>query len=567
MKTIILTLLFASLCLGSFDLSGAANEKKYIRFNEYIRNGSSSAGMQKIPQKSSRHSKQRGDIFITFGESVPDSMRVAVNVAKELWESNLPAGPTIYVTVECMPLEDDLAMFTEWAGNTEPALLGCPNALASQIKQFAIGTVESPDAFICFNTNTKWNCRFVNTEDDSYNVTTMALRGIAIGLGFGTSIMDIDDVLQYYFECPAYFDKLLQKDDIPLTSLDIESDEARAFVTSDKVVAKANSGTYKMYSPQTFEQYKSLVYLKEDNSLMSYTLGKGNSFFTVDSATKDILMTLGWNMPDSGFEISCSDIGEDGIGSSYQSHTFTLSSGNESVNNYNWTFSLKNSEGNFVRVKNGTANSFTIDNIESSDGYYVNMDGDLEGKVECEYSVRGKNYMAIPFSLSLELKPVIVSVDRLSVVNSGPYDFFVELSAQYRGADRMYVELEEEFNTSVRTSVYEEPFYAHIKTGTMNSLYYSWVTLIARNKYGEVYKTFEYEPKYNRMTEVADHSGIECIEGDEHTDTQVRVYSVQGNLVWEGLDSEFGKQDLPSGLYIKKAFDRKKGISVKKIIK
>lgn len=101
----------------------------------------------------------------------------------------------------------------------------------------------------------------------------------------------------------------------------------------------------------------------------------------------------------------------------------------------------------------------------------------------------------------------------------------------------------------------------------MNSLYYSWVTLIARNKYGEVYKTFEYEPKYNRMTEVADHSGIECIEGDEHTDTQVRVYSVQGNLVWEGLDSEFGKQDLPSGLYIKKTFDRKKGISVKKIIK
>lgn len=463
MKAIILTLLFASLCLGSFDLSGAANEKKYIRFNEYVRNGSSSAGMQKIPQKSSRHSKQRGDIFITFGESVPDSMRVAVNVAKELWESNLPAGPTIYVTVECMPLEDDLAMFTEWAGSEDPALAGCPNALASQIKQTATGTVESPDVFICLNTNTKWNCRFVNTEDDSYNVTTMALRGIAIGLGFGTSLMDIDDVLQYYFISPSYFDKLLQKDGIPLTSLDIESDEARAFVTSDKVVAKANSGTYKMYSPQTFEQYKSLVYLKEDNSLMSYTLGKGNSFFTVDSATKDILMTLGWDLPDSGFEILCSDIGEDGIGSSYQSHTFTLSSGNESVSDYNWTFSLKNKEGNFVEVKSGTANSFTIDNIESSNGYYINMDGDLEGKVECEYSVRGKNYMAIPFSLSLELKPVIVSVDRLSVINSGPYDFYVELSAQYRGADRMYVELEEEFNTSVRTSVYEEPFYAHIK--------------------------------------------------------------------------------------------------------
>lgn len=275
------------------------------------------------------------------------------------------------------------------------------------------------------------------------------------------------------------------------------------------------------------------------------------------------------NLPDSGFEILCSDICEDGIGSSYQSHTFTLSSGNESVSEYNWTFSLKNKAGNFVEVSSSTSNSFTIAEIEPSDDYCVNMDGDLEGKVECQYSVRGNVFAAIPFALSLEMKPVIISVDNLSVVDDGPYDFHVVFDVHYKGADRIYVELEEEYSTSVRTLVYEEPFYAHVATGSMNNLYYSWITLIAKNKYGEVYKTLEYDPKYNQITEGADHSGIERIERDDYTDTQVRIYSIQGNLVWEGIDSEFEKQDLPSGMYIKKTFDRNKGVgvSVKKIIK
>lgn len=53
---------------------------------------------------------------------------------------------------------------------------------------------------------------------------------------------------------------------------------------------------------------------------------------------------------------------------------------------------------------------------------------------------------------------------------------------------------------------YDEPFFAHVTTGSFSNLYYSWVTVEVANQYGKVTKTIEFEPEYEDNDEVLDNN-------------------------------------------------------------
>ena len=120
------------------------------------------------------------------------------------------------------------------------------------------------------------------------------------------------------------------------------------FVKSDNVYLNTASNKYKIYAPSQYYRDMSLCYLDENNSLMSYSIGQGNSFLSIDDKTIDILRTIGWNLPKTGLKIVSSDIGSNGIGSSYTSHSFHLDNENEAISNYKWKFSLKNKSNKFI---------------------------------------------------------------------------------------------------------------------------------------------------------------------------------------------------------------------------
>lgn len=195
--------------------------------------------------------------------------------------------------------------------------------------------------------------------------------------------------------------------------------------------------------------------------------------------------------------IKCNDISNNGSGSSYEPHIFSLDKKNENVSNFSWRFLLKNKQGEYTQIANGNTENFTIDKVSLPDNFYININGDLEGRIECDYSLNGQRYNAVPFSFSLELKPII-SIDNISTVDTGDSEFSLSFDVKYAGADYVSVEIEEEYNTTLRNYRFDEPYIAHVKIGNITNLYYSWVTIIVSNKYGTTSKTLEYEPTFDR---------------------------------------------------------------------
>lgn len=286
---------------------------------------------------------------------------------------------------------------------------------------------------------------------------------------------------------------------------------------------------------------------------------EGNIVLTYDESLPDSVQTsllvakglwesklsARWDLPLSGLSIKCDNISDNGIGSTYEPHTFSLLKGDENVSNYSWRFLLKDKQGNYTRISDGTGESFTIAEISSPDNYFVNVNGDLEGRIECDYTLDGKRYSAIPFTLSLELEPIILSIDDLTVVNNGEYEFYLTFNVRYTGADYVSVEVEEEYNTTLRRYRFDEPYIAHVKTGNITNLYYSWVTVIVSNKYDTASETMEFAPVSGETD-----PDISLDIPDSHI-VKIILYTMDGTPVFSGTPSEFENQTFKRGIYIK----------------
>mgnify|MGYP001040751084 CR=1 FL=1 len=544
--------IITSSVIGVF--SQTSTPKKYtIRYEEKVRPGDASFENQKLPAKIRRSSSNKGEIKLVYEGEFPDSMKVAITAAADLWEAKISNKQPIYIGVCFGTLDPDVAMAAEvdYCDDDENNLSGCPTALASQIRDAEYSDSESPDGWIILNSNTNWDCNFTGKQSGGYNLTTAALRGIARCLGFGSSIIYLDNAYSYYHGWPTYFDKLLYSNSIFLSELTQFSSEMANFVKSDNVFLDTPSNTYKIYAPTTYKSDISLNYLDEDKSLMTYSIGQGNCILSIDEKTFDILRTIGWDLPISGLRIKCSNIQDDGIGSSYENHSFHLDTDNSSVSNYRWRFYLKDKSEKFIEISSGNTAEFTINQINSTENYFINLNGDLEGKIECDYTFDGEEYSAIPFKISLELKPIIISINNVSKINSVDYGFSLMFNVNYIGANKINVNVEEDYSTFVRNYQFDEPFIAHVMTGNISALNYSWVTIEVRNQYGSTFETLEFEPDYNLYQANEKIAKINGLFNNQPIN-KVQILNLNGTIVFDGKPSEFSKKYLSTGIYVRK---------------
>lgn len=547
------------LCLLHLDVSGI--ERHYIRFQEKAIPGFSTSVTAPLPAKSERTSSRKGCIVMIFDESVPDSIRVALTAAKETWEAKLPAAQEIYIQASMEPLDDGLAMqtFVGYGRGTE--FKGAPCALISQLIGKAEGTIGQPDGLIVLNQNLLWNCSFSQEKTIGYNVYTAALRGIAITLGFGSTVCeDYNDKSKYVFleDFPSYFDKRIHKGNIYLNTIESGSPEMSQFVTSNALYVKGKISDHRLYAPLIFVSGVSLVYVDDYSSLMHYAMGNGDKMLSIDSNTLDILNGIGWEfaIQQEGANIRCNDISSDGIGSSYSSHTFSLENA-QGATGYEWIFSLKNQEGRYVEVSHDTNNTFTIAPIQSPDKYYINTNGDLDGKIECKYTVGDKTFSAKAFYVSLELKPLILSVDNMVRIPSGDFSYYLTFTVQYRGADKLEIATEEEYSSIQYIQDIHEPFIAHVKTYNLSTLRYSWITIHVRNKYGTADQTLEFAPEIPTLIEDMQTS---------HIDEKSYMFNLNGICISHVLDSDINRSILPKGVYIRRTVDKNGHIKAEKIM-
>lgn len=555
------------LAIGIPSMSAQSSQRRKIRHVEHYQTGSQSFRNEKLPAKVKRKSSDKGNIVLIFDEQIPDSVKIALEVAKDMWEAKLQNKYPIYISVSYSPLDDDIAVITDVIYFENGDYAGSPTSLYTQLTGIKEGSMEVPDGYILFNSNIEWNCRYDSNISNEYNISTMAVRAFARCLGFGSSIFEDDkDIFIYSSVYPSFFDKLLYSNQEKLADLEQGEPEMANFVKSNDVYIDTKNNIYKVYAPANFIQDKSLCFLEDDGSIMSANLGTGNIALSIDNSTIDILRTMGWELPVTGTKIICDNISEDGIGSAYTSHKFSLGN-SQSVSSYSWKFYLKNKSGEFELIQSGSSSTFLINAVSDTAGKYINIDGDLEGKIECNFVQNGVKQTAIPFYVSLELKPTIVSIKNLQRHEYDLYNFYLTFDVVYSGAESLSVEVEEEYNTATTVRRFNQPYIAHVNTGNLSSMSMTWVTIVATNKYGTTYETYEYEPTYGSWTGGSNLivTGIEEKLID-HAPSKIELYSLNGNLIFSGDETSLNKIYLIPGIYIKKEKNRNGSTEIKKII-
>lgn len=506
-----------------------------------------------LSAKSNRVSTIKGQIVMTYDSNLPDSIKNAINMAKGMWESRLVCKQPIYVNVVFEPQAQNIAMISDVCCYGEGDFRGCPTSLLSQLNDAEYCDPASPDGIILLNSNLSWNCDINTHVANENNLTTMILRGIARTLGFGSSVTQkTESKIDFYFGWPTYFDKLLRNQNVWLHSMDGNSAEMRNFITSGNVVIDTPSSTYKVYAPSVYDSGKSLYYIEGRKSIMSNSLSQGNIPLEIDDYTVDILNAIGWNIPLNDGNIKCDNLSDNYNISAYIPHTFSIDKAEgDVISDYNWSFQLKDESGVYTTVSKGSASGFIIAEISAPDGYYVNSAGEMEGRIECIYTLNGKQKRAFS-DLSLDLKPVILSIDNLEVhENQEDYYFWLTFELNYRGSNKVYICVSDEESPYITRNEFYEPLLAHITTTQMSTTCYSWVDIDINNQYGKTTKTLEFAPTQEALEKIPS-SGIDDINSTYGTTARLIVIKLDGSVLYDGPESNFSKEQLPGGLYIMK---------------
>lgn len=129
------------------------------------------------------------------------------------------------------------------------------------------------------------------------------------------------------------------------------------------------------------------------------------------------------------------------------------------------------------------------------------------------------------------LKPIIESVRVDSIVDNNPlYSYNLHFTVQYKGADKIKVSLEEEYNTIVRTWYYYEP---HLVSGVVERIispYCAWIDFTAKNEYGKAVVTIELGP-YGEIIDIkGDLAHVDMCETEPVADN-IEVYDASGVIV------------------------------------
>lgn len=556
-----LTLLFLWLVL-CFAYS---QKREYVTYTESFTMDAEMKGITaSIQPKTARLNSQSVVNFkIQAEEDVPDSVKKCLEVATDIWRSCLDNNSNygIRLQLKWESLTDDAD--TKIDVCYSPGDVYYPTSLYCTLYG-DLGDSGSPDAVITVNKDKAWDCGF-NTENTvrSRSMVYAMLRGVAIALGFGTSVKRRNNGVDTY---PVFglsrghsaFDTILFSEDgtwlkdIPNKGMN-KNLQLTNFVQKGNgdVYALKHDAPYKMYVPSVYKNGNSLKYLDNESSLMYHVLDMSTKKMRVDSVTVNLLHAIGWNlkMPERNFSLRGEGIDDTGIASAYETHRFYLEGdGTERIKDGKWSYVLPLADGTEMEICHSTGNvPFDIPKIEDDTQYQINVNGDIYGKIIFTGICNGE-LLRLVYNLTLELKPRILSVNTTTARHtSNSYDAIC--CVDYRGCDYLYVTVEEEYGTTLRSQYVKEPYLAHFICDHITSPYYAWIDIVAENKYGKDTYTIEMPP----MDETVRRNSTAGVErtGESRQYTSILVYDMGGKLV-TSLENLSDANHLLSGMYILK---------------
>lgn len=432
---------------------------------------------------------------LNFEDNVPDPMRECISTAAYLWGEALKNQVPITVYIDYK----DLGISTSFSGSALYFILNntaVPLALAHQ-QGLIVGTPLGYDIHLTFNSQLNWNTDtgMVKPNDRRMNALSCALRGIALGLGFGASV-DYNSVRdQYTFSAhkPSMFDNLIFSGSTYLSLLAEDTPEFRSFITFDDVYAYSTDN--KLYAPATFLPAKSLKFLDNPKSLMHYDFGSGDFFYRIDSSTLDLLHAMGWPDIQSGDAGIYSDnVEAGGVVSAYEPYVFRLAIDNTDNTDYHWELWLTDNDLVPYKEIEYEGSIFRFDGIKNLANYTPNLLKRIGAELRCYYYKNGERLQSAPFGFSIDLKPYVKSISNFNKCVIENNRFYIEFDVEYYGSRSINSGVKSTSGTGTYQVFSEYPL-VHIKSSTwpVNSDATFYLYLI--NEYGSFTKNMLYDSK------------------------------------------------------------------------
>lgn len=537
-------------------------------YDNFVDYGNIAGYLAPLSDKEERVSSNAGKIIYESDTQLPDSVRICIEAAKDIWESRLGNGALVRLkfvygnTISGNDVEIDVSY------NRGSSILR-PISLYRYLNNIEENDSTSADATITINSAIPWNCSHKATSvNGSRNLTYSLLRSIAVTLGVGSSVTQKrmtsgKDIIAFatlrgthtIFDTLIFDDEGARLSDIPNVG-NRNNVALNTFIqpSTRTIYALKADDEHRMYAPQVYEPFRSLIYMDNPNSLMYYDAAVGDKVLQIDTTTIELLNAIGWDMPTKDVEIIGEGIPNTGIASAYEPHTFTVRNHTgQQLSDIRWKFvlPLKDGKDDVIEQRDNTLD-FSIPKISNVNKYNVNINGDIYGIIEFSAYANGME-VRDAYRVSLELKPEIRSVNIISKTSHlAPYESSYDLDCvvEYVGCNQLLVQLEEEYSSILESQIVNEPFLAHINVETINGSYYAWLDITAQNKYGKDVYTIELPPYPDDSNHLVSNRVRKTVISGVTVDTErIEVFNLIGNKIVNLSDlSEIEK--LPCGIYI-----------------
>lgn len=541
--------------------------------------GNRSANPVTLPMlDKAQRSNKYSSVIVSTNEDLDEETKKVVDYVFSVWESTILKCDSIFIDIKYDNLEEDIRTDVYYSRLSDGTYI--PLSLQSYLNGGGREHTVA-DGIITISNNLDWDYGLGdNIASDRPNLGYGIMRAVGRIMGFGSSV-SINSAGDFICGCRrgySVFDGLISTSNgVKLTSVSYNSGRPNAAMkeflnaSGNVFFIKTSGHQYKFMAPPYSLTNPPLVFLEDETSLMGGVLNTESHILQVDGTTKDILKEIGWRFDESvPVRIVSQDIGDTGLASAYEPHAFSLDRGGQAITNPTWMLKLPKSDGSIETIilqDNGFTCS--VPALSEIGSYKVNSDGDIEAKLYFSGMLNGKEIKAVPFTIRLELKPLIEYAVIEKLEFNAVHDLYdAYYKVKYRGANRIEVSVEEEFGSILQVQDIWEPYVARGVTKTITAPFYVWIDFTARNDYGETVYTIELPPYGEGWTVLGNdqkyttrhESKVDSI----HSDDMYEVYDINGNPKGVFVAPGEIRETLPKGLYIIKRMRNGVTMEVKK---
>lgn len=551
--------------------------RQILNYSETERTEYTDIVRRNIPKNKRLSSSNRGTVNCFFPDELPDTIKVCILAAADLWQNSL-ANDAI-VNIEChfeeLGTDNDIETDVVYirGGNNDVAY---PNALYRFLNQVE-KTEDEIDAAIFINSNKTWNCTY-NEEKSmgQLHLTTAVMRAIAVAMGFGSSVSVKNRGL---FDFCANsrgsgytpFDELIKNSDgislIDFYPVNSQNQVALASFVQPPSNKEVYAGKYKLYAPSKFIPYSSLVYLNLDAPSLMNNLVVGSKFMQIDMATMELLQQMGWKIPTPAgtIRIVGQGIDDTGIVSAYVPLSFFIQNNTgKTLSDIRWQYKLPLAAGGYkIVAEEQNCLEFAVPAITDEDSYRISSDGDIYGKIYFT-GMSGSDPISLEYNLSLELRPKIIGIENyVKTLKFGGAFYDASFTVNYRGSDNVIITIEEEYGSQLITQSINEPYLAHVVCRNIVAPYASWIDVEVRNKYGTAKETLE--EGTDSYTRTVSKINDEILRYGSYT--RIDVYDECGRLLSQEKSlKDWNKKNRKKGIYIFKFYSAGELCGIRKYI-